>query len=447
MLCFVWCACASVAQAQSTPTDTTATDSTPAAPVITLADALARARGASPLLASSTAAVRSAHAGRLAVTGEYLPTLGIASSAARATTLQGASAVTNGIPVPSSRRPLDDVYGTGIATSLPIYTGGRRGAERRSAVAQETAAAAGLTAAEYDVRLATKQAYFAVLRASGLVDVANARVAEAQQAMRDAEGRLRAGTSTRSDVLRARVTLATARDALVTARADATASEYALGRTIGSDGAVAAAPVPDDDTLPLALSRDSVVALAVRAAPSARAAAANERAASAQVSAARSQYLPTVLASGGYGWLEQRAVDPRPVGGWSLQLGVSYPVFNGFQRESGVMRAEAQAVAARVAATDATRAARADAVRAYDGVRVAAERIALAREAVTAATEDLRVQQARYRVGASTFLDETTSQLNLAQAQTALVQSRYDFQIARATLERILGQALTPETR
>jgi outer membrane protein TolC len=75
-------------------------------------------------------------------------------------------------------------------------------------------------------------------------------------------------------------------------------------------------------------------------------------------------------------------------------------------------------------------------------VKVAAARIGLAREAVAAATEDLRVQQARYRAGASTFLDELTSETNLTQARTSLVQARYDYQIARATLERVLGREL-----
>jgi outer membrane protein TolC len=52
------------------------------------------------------------------------------------------------------------------------------------------------------------------------------------------------------------------------------------------------------------------------------------------------------------------------------------------------------------------------------------------------------VQELRYRAGASTFLDEVTSQLNLAQAETSLVQARYDYQIARARLERVLGREL-----
>ncbi|HSU96906.1 MAG TPA: TolC family protein, partial [Gemmatimonadaceae bacterium] len=254
--------------------------------------------------------------------------------------------------------------------------------------------------------------------------------------------RLRAGTTTRSDVLRARVALAAARDALATAGSQKTASQFALARTIGSDVPVDAAPVADDDSLPLSVSRDSLVRNAVSGAPVARAATAAAQSADAAITAARAQYLPTVLASGGYGWMEQRSVDPRPVGGWTMQLGISYPLFNGFQRGATVTRAEAAATAAHSAAVDTERGVRADAVKAYDDATVAAQRIGFAREAVDAAREDLRVQELRYRAGASTFLDEVTSQLNLTQAETSLVQARYDYQIARATLERVLGREL-----
>lgn len=400
------------------------------------------AAGVSPAVAASKATVSSARAGRMLVTGEYIPSLGVASSVGRGTTVQGANGVTNGVPVPSTLRPLGDLFGSGISAAVPVFTGGRRGAERRSANALQVAADAGLNATQYDVRLATKQAYFNVLRAGELVDVATAQVAQAERAMHDADSRLRAGTTTRSDLLRARVALATARNALATVSSERTASKFSLARSIGSDTPVAAAPVPDDDSLPLPVSRDSLVMNAVRAAPAARAAAANAQSADAAIGAARAQYLPTVLASGGYGWLEQRSVNPHPVGGWTVQMGVSYPLFNGFQRQAAVTRAEAQAVAAHSAAIDAERGVRADAVRSYDDASVAAQRIGFARDAVDAAREDLRVQELRYRAGASTFLDEVTSQVNLAQAETSLVQARYDYQIARATLERVLGREL-----
>ena len=409
---------------------------------VTLREALALSARVNPALAAGRANVVSARAYRRTVTGQYLPSLGAATSGGRGTTVQGSNGVTNGIPVSSAVRPLDALYGSGISAAIPVFTGGRRGAERRSADAQQTAADADLNATQYDVRLATKQAYFDVLRAAELLDVANAQVAEAELAMRDANSRLRAGTTTRSDVLRARVALATARDALATAGSQQTASQFALARTIGSDVPVNASPVPDADTLPLPVSRDSLVTSAVGGAPLARAAVATAQSADAAVTAARAQYFPTVLASGGYGWLEDRTLDNHPVSGWTVQLGVSYPIFNGFQREASVSRARAGADAAQSAALDTERGVRADAVASYDAATVAAERIGFARDAVSAAREDLRVQEERYRAGVSTFLDEVTSQFNLTQAETSLVQARYDYQIARATLERVLGREL-----
>ena len=66
----------------------------------------------------------------------------------------------------------------------------------------------------------------------------------------------------------------------------------------------------------------------------------------------------------------------------------------------------------------------------------------IAQANVAATTEDMRVQQERYRVGAATILDLLTSQANLTQAQVSLVQARFNYVIARATLEALVGRAL-----
>ena len=74
-----------------------------------------------------------------------------------------------------------------------------------------------------------------------------------------------------------------------------------------------------------------------------------------------------------------------------------------------------------------------------------AERDAVrAASSVAAAEEDLRVQQQRYELGASTLLDVLTSQTQLNQARVALVQTRLNARIARAQLESVIGRDLTP---
>jgi outer membrane protein TolC len=70
------------------------------------------------------------------------------------------------------------------------------------------------------------------------------------------------------------------------------------------------------------------------------------------------------------------------------------------------------------------------------------EQIDIAQANVAAATEDLRVQNERYRVGAATILDLLTSQAALTQAQVNLVQTRFNYLIARAQVEAVVGRTL-----
>src|SRR5439155_347656 len=61
---------------------------------------------------------------------------------------------------------------------------------------------------------------------------------------------------------------------------------------------------------------------------------------------------------------------------------------------------------------------------------------------VAAATEALRVTQERYKLGAGTLLDLLTAEANMTQAQVNQVQSRYNYLIARAQVEALVGHPL-----
>jgi outer membrane protein TolC len=123
-------------------------------------------------------------------------------------------------------------------------------------------------------------------------------------------------------------------------------------------------------------------------------------------------------------------------------VGTSFPLFNGFQREDAVTRAQAANDVAQITALDARRQVRAESARLLGALRLATENIALAAEAVSAAQEDLRVQTERYRAGISTSLDRLTSELAVTQAELGLVAARYSYQVTRATLEALVGRSL-----
>jgi outer membrane protein len=125
-----------------------------------------------------------------------------------------------------------------------------------------------------------------------------------------------------------------------------------------------------------------------------------------------------------------------------LSFSLSYPVFNNFQREEQVVRAKVAETNAQVALRDAQLGAQESLTQNIGALRGASQRVAIQVASVAAAEEDVRVQQQRYNIGASTLLDLVTSQAALATAEQALIQARYDYRIARAQLEALIGQDL-----
>jgi outer membrane protein TolC len=194
---------------------------------------------------------------------------------------------------------------------------------------------------------------------------------------------------------------------------------------------------------PLALDDSSIVRLAVDASPSVIVANAVAAATKAGLRAARTQYIPTIVANGVRNWAASSTSVPGAAApGWSVTVGTSYPVFNGFQREDAIARADAAAYVARIIASDTHRSVRASAAQLLGAIHTTTASISLGEDAIRSAREDLRVQTVRYRAGISTILDVLTSQAALLSAEYSLAQSRNRYHITRSALEALVGRTL-----
>jgi outer membrane protein len=437
----LWCA-ATRALAQSAPSSLAA-DSAFAVRIdstLDLPSVVARALVASPAIAQSEAGLRVARSGLRVSGGAYLPSLSLNSAALRSNVLTATGTPTGG-PIGGSGA---DAYSAGIASSLELFTGGRRGAEQERARSELNAATAGDRSQEFLVTLLAKRSFYEALRGSELLGASAARVARAERGLKYAQDRVRAGTATKSDELRARLELTTARQQQLAARDTLQTAAFALGRVVGADGPIGARAPASLDPTALALSDSEITRLAVASAPAVESAQAAQQASAATVRASRSLYFPDIRLSSGYNWARQTTVVGAVRPGWQVAVGTTLPLFNGFQREDAITRAEASAQVAQVTALDVRRQVRSDAARLLSGLHLAEQNITLADEAVKAAQEDLRVQTERYRAGISTSLDELTSQLALTQAELGRVAARYNYAVTRATLEALVGRSLTP---
>jgi outer membrane protein TolC len=126
----------------------------------------------------------------------------------------------------------------------------------------------------------------------------------------------------------------------------------------------------------------------------------------------------------------------------SLTFSVSLPVWDDGLREIEITRARVNRDVTRAVREDLERVVRRDVNDAYDVYQTSRAAVNLARVGVGVARETYRMQELRYRSGASTILDLLDAQVNLAQADAGLAQARYATRLALAGLEAILGRRL-----
>ena len=398
---------------------------------VTLEEALTLAYRSQPATVAAEGAVEAAEAGRLEAVGAFLPSLTASSAYANSSNERFDQ---------STGRLVSASYTAQTQVNYELFSAGRRFVEYRSARARVNAADASLRDATFRTALVTTSVYYEAAAGAELLTVAARRQDRASRQLEFARTRLEVGTATRSDVLRAELELSNAELARIDAESALRSARLELGRQTGLGGEVQTVEAALPEAPPALAPPDALGRRAEEISPLVAAAEAAAAEARAERLSSYTFYLPTVRLVGGYDWFNVEYPPSRR--SWSLRLTASLPVFNGFQREATVARANAVERTAEARARDAALAARAGAIDAAQQVESAGRRVEIARHAVTLAQEDLRVQEERYQIGAATILELQTSQLSLAQAEADYVGARQGLGVAVATLEAVLGERI-----
>lgn len=336
-------------------------------------------------------------------------------------------------------------YSNGLSMGMTLFDGGRTLYGLSSSRAAADAAEVGEIQTRYTVALTVKQQYFAVLAAREQLAASQGALDQAQQQYRTAKARVQAGSAIISDTLRAIIQVGNARLAMLQAENTLRNSNAALTRTVVSDELVTAQPDTTMDWVNLESEMVQLEALALDA-PAVRTAQANLAAARANVRAQRGSWLPSISMSysrSGSGQDNTYGFGDDPYRYRSgMSFSASFPIFDRFNRERSGIQARVQEENQEAALRDARLRARQDLVNFVGLLQNAEAQIRIQEISVAAAQEDLRVQQMRYELGSSTLLDLLTSQTQLNTARSALIRARFDYRVAKAQLESLLGRDL-----
>ena len=330
---------------------------------------------------------------------------------------------------------------TQVIARYDLFTGGQKLAELSRTGAALDGAHAEELAARFATALLTESNYYDVLAAQELTRVSRERLRRAEDQLGIARARVLSGAAVQTDSLQLRLELTRARVGLIEQESALRVARLQLGRRVGAQGPVDAAPLDSASSPELPLTLADAITDAAAQGPQYRVAQANERAARAAYRARLGDYLPHAALS----WSDTRNDNSfYPNRRWldALTLTVSFTLWDNGRREIALTQARVNRDVARTVRQDMDRAVQHDVTAAYDAYETARASATLAVEGVAVARETFRVQQSRYSAGAITSFELLEAQVNLSEAESRLVQARYATRLALTGLEAILGKRL-----
>ena len=413
---------------------------------VSLREAVELAGKNSPAAVSARGLDRNAAAARRQAIGSYVPNVNLSAGSGRTqgTTINNF----NGQLTSLSGNPWS--YNNGLALNVEVFDGGRRFSEIKRIRATADVADVSAVSARFDASLQVKQQFYAALAARESSAAAKAQLEQAEQQLKASSARLAAGVATKSDSLRSVILVGNARLAVLTAANDLRVANASLTRIAGSAALITASPEDTLDT-PLTLPTEDELAVLATDGPAVRLATSNVAVARAARRSQRATYLPTLTMaynyafsqnSGGFVGRNLLLVGGDNASRQTFNFNIAYQLYNGFSRESQTVQADVALTNTEAQLRDAQLAARENLTSFVRSLENAQARVQVQLQAIAASEEDLRVQQQRYALGASTLLDLLASQTQLNQARQALIQARLDGRIARAQLSALVGREL-----
>ena len=295
-----------------------------------------------------------------------------------------------------------------------------------------------VTTTRADVLLQVDAAYYGVLKAQAVLEVAQETVKDRQlvsdQITALEKNKLKSGL----DVSFANVDLAQAQLLLVQAQNDLQASFAELSAALGySDQRtfqLAEQPLPPAPPADL----PTLITQAMQNRPELVSRRLDVNSAQSYATAERDLWFPTLSAVGVAGLVPYRQ-DPLPSSYAAAGFDLNVPLFNGRMYNALHTEAVARAAAQEQYLRDLQNRIAADVRTSWLNVISAYQRLSVTDQLQKQATQAFDLAQARYKLGLSSIIELSQAQLSLTEAQIDQISAQYDYESQTANLNYQLG--------
>ena len=413
--------------------------------VLTLLDAIHLTFETNPDLASATHQIAAADASLARARAEFYPRLGISeqygisNNPVTAFMFQLNQAQLNLMQDFNSPSTTDDFH-TQLRLQQSVYAGERRLHAVHAAQAQTSAATMNLASLQNQLVFRVAEAYYRLLQARNLVSVRREAVTQVEQHLDIVQTRFRNETAVKSDVLTVKVRLAEERESLISAQNQFELAWAVLENVIGASIQIRELP----ESLPAAPWTERIEHI-----EAAITAATIDRAEIGALASQRQAAVENVLVAQAGKRVGVDVVADYDVFTGDFQRGndsffagviVQVNLFDGGRTRTDVARACAKVRELRARERRLMLDIELDVRRAYLQLQDAEERLQVAEQAIEQASESLREIEVRYRGQSATITQLVDAQVAISSAQVRRTNSQADLEIARASLERAIGQ-------
>ncbi|MGD8344606.1 MAG: TolC family protein [Desulfobacterales bacterium] len=412
--------------------------------VFSLADTIKMAIDANLNLKQSQEEVRAAQENRKASITQFFPTLSSTYDYVHRNREQTQQLTGIG-PGPDFVVRPDDEYTFVTSFNQPIFRG-------FSLINQYRIADMGLDAAEFseritrqDVILDAKNAFFSVLKALKLLDVAKQRVTQIAAQKEVAENFYEVGMSPLNDLLESQATLANARQDLIVALNDLAIAKSQFNTLLRRR---VNAPVELQDVLdytPFVHDFEYCLNTATNNRLEITVADLDVEIAEKEVDLARKDYMPSVNLRGEY----IRSGDDWEVSGgegisdarnWNIRATAEWDFWEWGRTHFGVREKLHRLSQAQYRQEQILDNIELEVKTAYLRTRESEQNIITVEKAIEQAKENFRINQERFKEQVATTTDVLDAQTLLSDTLTNYFNALYNFKIAKATLYRAMGQ-------
>ncbi|MEX2180357.1 MAG: TolC family protein [Gemmatimonadaceae bacterium] len=403
-----------------------------------------------------------------------------------------------GVALGNNSNVVQSSYGIGVNYSInsDVLFGPRLVAANRDA------AEADVTGAAEQLRSGVTQQYLLVLQSHARADLEDTLVLTARGQLDLAKARQSVGAATILEVRTAEVALGRAEIAALQAKNSARVEMLRLFQQLGVTQPTSVELTTRFPIVPVTFQLDSLLDLAKERNPGLLALRSRERSAGLGVRSAQGRYMPTLSLSTGWGgntsaftdsefpvlraeasqlagFAECSTMDSLRTGAGlsglacgtifapltqaqidgiraqndkfpfsftkaprSFSATLSMPIFNNLNREQQLQEAMIRRDDARFTVRGRELQVTADVTQAYLNLQTAIRTVELQDINAAAAREQLTFAEERYRVGAATFLEVTSSRSDFERAQIDRLNSIYDYHRSFAALETAVGRPL-----